>query len=118
MIHTADEAYLALGDYRNGAVRFRAGQFVLITEPELIPALERDGGMALLQPIRREAFLGEAAHAGTVEPVSSTEEAAAQAPSPAETAAAEPEANTTIAAGKPRGSNRMATGAHSKARGR
>lgn len=124
MIHTADEAFLALGDYRNGAVVWRTGQFVLITEPELIPVLEQDGATALLQPVSKAAFLGRVATATKPEPAAVAEPVTAEVsgessePAPTEQQAAEPVANTTVADGRPRGSNRMKTGAHSQARGR
>ncbi len=123
MIHTADEAYLALADYRNGALAWRTGQFVLITEPELVEVLKLDGGMALLQPLSRAAFLKGPAHQPvTPQPVDPPLSAATETADGAEPVdaglAAEPAPNTTVAAGKPRGHNRMTSGAVSQSRKR
>ena len=114
MIHTADEAYLALGDYRNGARSWRAGQFVLITEPELLPVLAADGGLDLLQRLDRAAFLGKAGapakRGPEPAPAASEAEPAAEEPAVAEPES-EPAQGVTSAGGKARGSNRMRTGA-------
>ncbi len=121
MIHTADKVYVAIGDYHNGASRFRAGEFVLITEPELIPVLEQDGGMALLQPLNRAAFLGKAAPVASSAVAAADEQAAQQAAQQAPEPEAAPDAtepNVTVAAGKPRGHNRMTSGAVSQSRKR
>lgn len=114
MIHKADVAYLALGDYRNGACSWRTGQFVLITEPELAAALEAEGAMDLLQRLDREAFLGQGASmvsaAASPIPEASAAEADEVKGPAAEVPAGEVAEGTTVASGKQRGRNRMRTG--------
>lgn len=114
MIHKADVAYLALGDYRNGACAWRTGQFVLITEPEEEAALEAEGAMDLLQRLDREAFLGQGAGSVATAASPAPEASAAEADEvegpAAEVAAGEAAEGITVAAGKQRGRNRMRTG--------
>jgi len=138
MIHKADVAYLALGDYRNGACSWRTGQFVLITEPEVAAALEAEGAMDLLQRLDQEAFLGPAGSPGSevgesgssgagtgvlgdVAEDTATDAAGAQSSSAGPGSAADADAATeldptrqaegiTAAGGKQRGRNRMRTG--------
>lgn len=114
MIHKADVAYLALGDYHNGACSWRTGQFVLITEPELAAALKAEGAMDLLQRLDREAFLGQgavkvAAAESQVPDASAAEADEVEGPA-AEVAAGEVAVGITAAGGKQRGRNRMRTG--------
>ncbi len=116
MFVAGDEAYIALADYHNGALRFRAGQFVVLTEPGFLDVLARDEMAGALQRIDRAAFLGESASMAVAEPATAAEQAADQEPEPVDEPAPEP--NTTIAAGKPRGNNRMSTGTHSQSRRR
>lgn len=123
MIAAGDQAYIATADYRNGPYRFRAGQFVVLTDPEGLGLLQRDGFMDSLVPIDRAAFI-EARPAPAENPQPEPVPDAAEEPETTdadtedEDAAEEPEPEQTIAAGRRRGNNRMTTGTRTGARSR
>lgn len=103
MFASADRAYIATRDYQNGRWRFRAGQFVVITEPEFLAVLERDGMLATLHEIDGSVFVGKAAGKKSAPAL---DVAADDAPA-ADALGGEPSANLTAAGGKVLGANRQ-----------
>lgn len=103
MFASADRAYIATRDYQNGRWRFRAGQFVVITEPEFLAVLERDGMLATLHEIDGSAFVGKVVGK---KPAPAPDIVADDAPA-ADAQEGEPSANLTAAGGKVLGANRQ-----------
>jgi hypothetical protein len=104
MFASADRAYIATRDYQNGRWRFRAGQFVVITEPEFLAVLERDGMLATLHEIDGAAFMGKAKGKA---PASAPEPGPADDAQEGDAVADEPAPNLTAAGGKVLGANRQ-----------
>ncbi len=92
MFTAADKVYLATRDYQNGRWRFRAGQFVVVTEPMFMNVLAGDGMLDALVEIDQTAFTGKAK-------VKAKDEAKDE-PEPLPVDEAQPVANATVAGGK------------------
>jgi len=97
MFAAADRAYIATQDYVNGGWRFKAGQFVVITDPEFLGVLERDGILVTLHEIDGSAFLGKAQGKAP----------AAEDGEDGEDKTEETKPNATVAGGKVLGANRQ-----------